>query len=103
MTGRTLVASNCNDQGTRSGNLDSIIKHMGSFFDCVQARKTPISDSQKPAAQRIELPFGKYLDVARQTVEVEPDSETYGDDTEANARLKREQRPPAQGKPQLKF
>ena len=28
----------------RVGKLDAIINHMGNFFDCVAARKTPISD-----------------------------------------------------------
>jgi hypothetical protein len=28
----------------RSGKLDSIINHMGNFFDCVRSRAQPISD-----------------------------------------------------------
>ena len=28
----------------RSGKLDSIINHMGNFFDCVKTRRPPISD-----------------------------------------------------------
>ena len=31
------------DRPARMGKLDAIINHMGNFFDCVQARKTPVS------------------------------------------------------------
>lgn len=76
----------------RSGKLDSIVNHMGNFFDCVEARRTPISDveSQHRAATtchiaNISLRLGRPLKWASQ-------SETFGDDQEANSYLKREQR-----------
>jgi predicted dehydrogenase len=32
------------DRPQRAGKLEAIINHMGNFFDCVAARRTPISD-----------------------------------------------------------
>src|SRR5690606_38739932 len=40
----TLYANDNHDRPDRVGKLDAIINHMGNFFDCVQSRKTPISD-----------------------------------------------------------
>src|SRR5207253_2041080 len=77
----------------RSGKLDSIVNHMGNFFDCVAARRVPISnvESQHRSATtchiaNISMRLGRPL-------KWNPESETFLGDAEANSYLKREQRP----------
>ena len=76
----------------RSGKLDAIVNHMGNFFDCIEARKTPISDieSQHRSVStchlaNISLRLGRSL-------KWDPKSEKFIGDNDANSWLKREQR-----------
>ena len=80
------------DRPARSGKLDAIVNHMGNFFDCVQAKRQPISDieSQHRSVStchlaNISIRLGRKLCW-------NPETEFFVDDKEADAVLKREQR-----------
>ena len=76
----------------RTGKLDAIINHMGNFFDCIDSRKTPISDleSQHRSVSTCHL-VNIGLRVNR-PLQWDPKQETFVNDPEANGQLKREQR-----------
>ncbi len=76
----------------RSGKLDSIINHMGNFFDCVRSRELPISDvaSQHRSVSvchlaNISMRLGRKL-------YWDPEAERFTGDDEANTWLSRPQR-----------
>jgi myo-inositol 2-dehydrogenase / D-chiro-inositol 1-dehydrogenase len=80
------------DRPARSGKLDAIVNHMGNFFDCVQAKRKPISDieSQHRSVStchlaNISMRLGRKLTW-------NPETEFFVDDAAADAMLKREQR-----------
>lgn len=76
----------------RSGKLDAIVNHMGNFFDCVQARKTPISDVESQHRSVTTCHLGNISMWLNRPLQWNSDTETFDNDTEANARLNREQR-----------
>lgn len=76
----------------RAGKLDAIINHMGNFFDCVQTRRTPISDviSQHRSVStchlaNISMRLGRKL-------RWDPVREQFLDDPQADQMLRRDQR-----------
>ncbi len=76
----------------RMGKIDSIINHMGNFFDCVKERKTPLSDvtTQHRSISvchlaNISMRLGRKL-------AWNAEKEEFVGDSEANGYLKREQR-----------
>lgn len=76
----------------RAGKLDAIKNHMGNFYDCVLARKTPIADvvSQHRSVStchlaNISMRLGRSL-------EWNPADEQFVQDGEANRWLTRERR-----------
>jgi hypothetical protein len=76
------------------GKLDSIINHMGNFFDCVQTRRKPISDvvGQHRSVSvchlaNISMRLGRKL-------RWDPAKEQFIGDDEANTWLSRPQRAP---------
>jgi predicted dehydrogenase len=78
----------------RMGKLDSIVNHIGNFFDCVKDRKTPISDvlTQHRSANvchlaNISMRLGRKL-------KWDPAREEFLGDDEANRWLRRPQRSP---------
>ncbi len=78
----------------RTGKLDSIINHMGNFFDCVKSRNTPLGDvaSQHRSVSvchlaNISMRLGRRL-------RWDPDRENFLGDDEANRWLSREQHEP---------
>jgi predicted dehydrogenase len=76
----------------RSGKLDSIVNHMGNFFDCVRSRKTPISDV---ASQHRSISVCHLANISmflRRKLRWDPDAEQFVGDDQANARLSRPQR-----------
>lgn len=76
----------------RSGKLDSIINHMGNFFDCVQSRRTPISDI---VSQHRSISTCHLANIAirlGRTLKWNPEKELFVDDPQANQWLQREQR-----------
>ena len=79
---------------SRMGKLDSIINHMGNFFDCIKTRETPLSDvvSQHRSVSvchlaNISMRLGRKL-------KWDPQRESFVSDGEANQWLSREQRKP---------
>src|SRR5581483_7948016 len=76
----------------RSGKHDSIVNHMGNFYDCLQSRALPISNvfSQHRSVSachlaNISLRLGRKL-------RWDPAKEFFIGDPEANTWLRREQR-----------
>jgi len=80
------------DRPERVGKLDAIVNHMGNFFDCVRARREPISDcvSQHRSAATCHL-VNISMRVGR-PIQWDGRAETIIDDSEANSMLRREQR-----------
>jgi myo-inositol 2-dehydrogenase / D-chiro-inositol 1-dehydrogenase len=80
----------------RAGKLDAIINHMGNFFDCVQSRRTPISDvvSQHRTVSACHL--GNISIRLGRKLRWNPEQEIFVGDDEANTWLRREQRKPYQ-------
>jgi len=80
----------------RMGKLDSIINHMGNFFDCVRQRQRPVSDvvTQHRSATvchlaNLSMRLGRKLTW-------DPAKELFVGDEEANRHLSRPQRAPYQ-------
>jgi predicted dehydrogenase len=87
-----LYAHDNLDRPPRMGKLDAIVNHMGNFYDCVIARRTPVSDVESQHRSvcvchlaNIALRLGRPL-------RWNPEQERFIDDTEADAFLRREQR-----------
>jgi predicted dehydrogenase len=82
------------DRPERVGKLDASVNHMGNFFDCVRARRKPISDvlSQHQSVTtchlaNISMRLGRKLNW-------DPQKELFVGDDEANTSLNRKQREP---------
>jgi len=80
------------DRPERSGKLDAIVNHMGNFFDCVAARKTPISDIESQHRSATTCHLGNISMWLNRPLKWNSHAENFGDDGEANGRLRREQR-----------
>ncbi len=76
----------------RAGKLDAIISHMGNFFDCVKAGKTPISDIESQHRSVSTCHLGNIALQLGRALKWNPANETFIDDAQANAHLSREQR-----------
>jgi predicted dehydrogenase len=77
----------------RTSKLDSIVNHMGNFFDCVHSRRRPLSDveSQHRSATTCHL-----LNIAMRIgrpIRWDSKNEKILDDSQANSYLSRHQRP----------
>jgi predicted dehydrogenase len=81
-----------NTRPERVGKLDAIVNHMGNFFDCVRARREPISDcaSQHRSAATCHL-VNISMRIGR-ALKWDAEKEEFIGDTEANNCLAREQR-----------
>ena len=77
----------------RAGKLDAIINHMGNFFDCVQARKTPISDLESQHRTVSTCHLGNIAMRVGRPLKWNPDTEHFIDAPDADKFLQREQRP----------
>ncbi len=80
------------DRPERAGKLDAIINHMGNFFDCVETRRTPISDVESQHRSASTCHLGNIAMRVGRKVRWDPDTERFLDDAEADKLLKREQR-----------
>ena len=73
-----------------SGKLDSIVNHMGNFFDCIEARRAPISDVESQHRTATTCHIANISVRLGRPLKWDSQSETFGDDHEANSYLKRE-------------
>lgn len=76
----------------RAGKLDAIINHMGNFFDCVEARRTPVSDVESQHRSVSTCHLGNIAMRVGRKVTWDPKAEEFPGDAEANKLLKRDQR-----------
>jgi predicted dehydrogenase len=76
----------------RAGKLDAIVNHMGNFFDCVQARRTPISDVESQHRSVSTCHLGNISMRVGRKLKWDPQAEEFVGDAQANQFLKREQR-----------
>ena len=76
----------------RSGKLDAIINHMGNFFDCIESRKTPISDLESQHRSVSTCHLANISVRLGRPLKWDPAQEVFIDDADANTWLKREQR-----------
>ncbi|HUG93767.1 MAG TPA: Gfo/Idh/MocA family oxidoreductase [Planctomycetaceae bacterium] len=88
----TLYAHDDLQQPPRMGKLDAIVNHMANFFDCVESRRTPLSDvhSQHQAATTCHL--GNISMRLGRSLAWDPEREEFVNDAEANRWLRREPR-----------
>jgi myo-inositol 2-dehydrogenase / D-chiro-inositol 1-dehydrogenase len=80
------------DRPERTGKLDAIINHMANFFDCVAARRTPISDVASQHRSVSTCHLGNIAMRLGRTLKWNPKEEQFVGDSEANTWLRREQR-----------
>ena len=80
------------DRPARAGKLEAIINHMGNFFDCVQARRLPVSDVESQHRSVSTCHLGNIAMKVGRPLKWDPETETFPGDVEANSYLKREQR-----------
>ncbi len=80
------------DRPERAGKLDAIINHMGNFFDCVEARRTPISDVESQHRSVSTCHLGNIAMRVGRKVQWDPEVEQFVGDGGADKFLKREQR-----------
>lgn len=87
-----LYAHDNLERPARMGKLDSIVNHMGNFFDCIQTRHTPLSDvvSQHRSVSTCHL-ANIAMRLGR-TLHWDPAAEKFVNDLEADTWLRREQR-----------
>jgi myo-inositol 2-dehydrogenase / D-chiro-inositol 1-dehydrogenase len=76
----------------RSGKLDAIVNHMGNFFDCIEARRTPISDVESQHRSVSVCHLSNIALKLGRPVKWDPVAEQFINDSEANQHLSRPQR-----------
>lgn len=76
----------------RAGKLDAIVNHMGNFFDCVRARKTPISDFESQHRSVTTCHLGNIAMRLGRVLRWDPVAEHFVNDSEADQYLTREHR-----------
>jgi predicted dehydrogenase len=76
----------------RSGKLDAIVNHMGNFFDCIAARKQPISDVESQHRSVSTCHLGNIACRLGRTLKWDPAAERFVSDAEADGLLSRPQR-----------
>lgn len=76
----------------RAGKLDAIINHMGNFFDCVQARRTPVSSVSNQHRSLSTCHLGNISMQLGRPLQWNPETEEFVGDDAANKLRSREQR-----------
>jgi len=89
---QNLYAFDNTNRPQRSGKLDAIVNHMGNFFDCVQARRTPISDVSSQHRSVSTCHLGNISMHQGRKLRWNPVQEKFIDDIEADSMLGRHQR-----------
>jgi myo-inositol 2-dehydrogenase / D-chiro-inositol 1-dehydrogenase len=80
------------DRPPRVGKLESIVNHMGNFYDCLQTRKTPISDVESQHRSVTACHLANIALRLGRTVHWDPEREQFVNDPEADRFLTRPQR-----------
>lgn len=80
------------DRPERAGKLEAIKNHMGNFFDCVEAGKTPISDIESQHRSVSTCHLGNIAMRVGRKLAWDPAAEVFPNDPDANQHLKRDQR-----------
>jgi len=73
----------------RAGKLESIINHMGNFFDCIHSRQAPISDVESQHRSVTTCHLGNIAMRLNRPLRWDPQAEKFEDDTEADEHLSR--------------
>jgi predicted dehydrogenase len=76
----------------RMGKLDSIVNHMGNFFDCIERRQQPISDIVSQHQSVTTCHIGNISMRLGRPLQWDPKAEQFIGDEEANQWLYRQQR-----------
>ena len=77
----------------RAGKLESIVNHMGNFFDCVRTRKLPISNVESQHRSVTTCHLGNLSMQLGRPLNWDPEKELFVGDPAANELLARKQRP----------
>lgn len=80
------------DRPERVGKLDAIVNHMGNFFDCVAARRKPVSDVESQYRSATTCHLGNISMRLGRPLKWDSEKERFLGDEEANSMLTREQR-----------
>ncbi|MDG1874007.1 MAG: Gfo/Idh/MocA family oxidoreductase [Mariniblastus sp.] len=80
------------DRPPRQGKLDAIVNHMGNFFDCVTARRQPISDIESQHRSVSTCHLGNIAMRLGRKLYWNPETESFKDDAQADELLSRQQR-----------
>ena len=80
------------DRPERSGKLAAIVNHMGNFFDCVNARRQPVSDIESQHRSVTTCHLGNISMQLGRKLKWNPKTETFDDDADANSLCSRDQR-----------
>ncbi len=76
----------------RVGKLDAIVNHVGNFFDCVVAKRKPLSDIEGQHRSVSVCHLGNIAMRLGRPLTWDPEQQVFPGDNEANSFLKREQR-----------
>ena len=76
----------------RVGKLDAIVNHMGNFFDCIEARKEPISDLESQHRSVTTCHLANISVRTGRPIKWDPKAEMILGDDEAAAMQSRPQR-----------
>jgi predicted dehydrogenase len=76
----------------RTGKLDSIVSHIGNFFDCVKSRHTPLSDVVSQHQSVVTCHIANIAMRLGRPLKWDPQAEQFIGDDEANQWLRREPR-----------
>ncbi|MEO1523990.1 MAG: Gfo/Idh/MocA family oxidoreductase [Planctomycetota bacterium] len=80
------------DRPERVGKIDAIKNHMGNLFDCIESRKTPISDLESQHRSVTTCHLANISMRVGRGLRWDPEAEQILDDREAAAMQRREQR-----------